>query len=176
MGVHNVEESDEDYLALSQELRETTTDGDHGNNDVVFGSVEATAQALRGITGDDYLSSLVSPNEPIGFAIWKDATSPSGVSLKVLAAWAAAELRIRDLAVFLDEYYPDHLLRERQDSKVRYEVSSLGVRITRIFAAIEANKGRLRLADYGVSQTSLEQVFNMHAAEAEKLKHGRMDS
>jgi hypothetical protein len=31
------------------------------------------------------------------------------------------------------------------------------------------------LADYGVSQTSLEQVFNMHAAEAEKLKQGRDD-
>jgi hypothetical protein len=27
------------------------------------------------------------------------------------------------------------------------------------------------LSDYGVSQTTLEQVFNMHAAEAEKMKH-----
>jgi hypothetical protein len=51
-------------------------------------------------------------------------------------------------------------------------VSSDGVRIASIFGSIEASKDDLRLADYGVSQTSLEQVFNMHAAEAERVKHG----
>jgi hypothetical protein len=40
---------------------------------------------------------------------------------------------------------------------------------------VEGNKDRLKLDDYGVSQTSLEQVFNMHAAEAEKFKHTRND-
>merc|ERR1712187_678846 len=173
--VHNVEENDDDYLVISQELT-GTTDEDEGISDIVFHGLEETNKALRGLTADEYLVELVSPDNQIGYAIWKDATSASGVPLKVLAGWAAAELRIRDLAVFLDEYYPDHLLRERQDSKVRYEISSGGIRISRIFAAIEANKERLRLADYGVSQTSLEQVFNMHAAEAEKLKHGRTDS
>jgi hypothetical protein len=54
-------------------------------------------------------------------------------------------------------------------------VGSTGVRISSIFARIEANKEFLMLADYGVSQTSLEQVFNMHAAEAEKLKLGTND-
>jgi hypothetical protein len=64
-----------------------------------------------------------------------------------------------------------HVLRERQDTKARYEVSSQGVRISGIFGKIEKNKEVLNLADYGVSQTSLEQVFNMHAAEAERMKH-----
>jgi hypothetical protein len=54
-------------------------------------------------------------------------------------------------------------------------VSAEGLRISTIFAAVEDNKEELRLPDYGVSQTSLEQVFNMHAAEAEKLKQGRDD-
>ena len=31
------------------------------------------------------------------------------------------------------------------------------------------------IEDYGVSQTSLEQVFNMHAAEAEKAKQNTAD-
>jgi dihydroxyacetone kinase DhaKLM complex PTS-EIIA-like component DhaM len=55
-------------------------------------------------------------------------------------------------------------------------VPSQGIRISQIFSSIEENKEVLMLADYGVSQTSLEQVFNMHAAEAEKLKQGRDDS
>lgn len=76
---------------------------------------------------------------------------------------------------FVAEHYPSHVLRERQDNKARYEVSSQNIRISSIFASIEAAKEELRLADYGVSQTSLEQVFNMHAAEAERLKEGRDD-
>jgi hypothetical protein len=71
------------------------------------------------------------------------------------------------LEVFMNEHYPSCALRrERQDSKARYEVSSEGVRILIVFAGIEANKEDLRMADYDASQTSLVQVFNMHAAEA----------
>ena len=32
------------------------------------------------------------------------------------------------------------------------------------------------LSDYGVSQTSLEQVFNHFAAKAEELKQGTIDN
>jgi hypothetical protein len=98
-----------------------------------------------------------------------------GVSLEALAAFASTELRIRSLGVFVNEHYPNNVFRERQDLKTRYEIASRGVRISSIFASIEQNKSRLYLADYGVSQTSLEQVFNMHAAEAERLKQGLDD-
>jgi ATP-binding cassette subfamily A (ABC1) protein 3 len=80
---------------------------------------------------------------------------------------------MRILENYVAETFPQSVLRERQDSKTRYEISSEGVRISNIFASIEENKERLQLVDYGVSQTSLEQVFNIHAAEAEKLKQGR---
>ena len=83
---------------------------------------------------------------------------------------------MRVLYEFIKTTYPDNVLRERQDSKTRYEVSSENVRIGDIFTAIEQNKDRLMVSEYGVSQTSLEQVFNMHAAEAEKTKQGTNDS
>ena len=79
------------------------------------------------------------------------------------------------LSSFIERNHPNSILRERQDNKARYEVSSQNVRISSIFSSIEENKEELKLADYGVSQTSLEQVFNMHAAEAERLKQGRND-
>ena len=118
---------------------------------------------------------MVVEGNPNGYNILKDSMSPAGVPLDGLAAFATGELRMREVAKFVSEQFPTHLLRERQDLKARYEVSAAGCRISSIFATIEANKDVLRLADYGVSQTSLEQVFNTHAAEAEKLKLGRDD-
>lgn len=49
------------------------------------------------------------------------------------------------------------------------------MKISALFGTIEENRETLKLADYGVSQTSLEQVFNMHAAEAEKRKENTVD-
>merc|ERR1712232_64031 len=104
--------------------------------------------------------------------VLKEAKSPTGINLGELAEFATTELRMRLLYDFINTAYPNNILRERQDSKTRYEVSSKDVRIGDIFAAIEDNKARLMVAEYGVSQTSLEQVFNIHAAEAEKKNKG----
>jgi ATP-binding cassette, subfamily A (ABC1), member 3 len=124
-----------------------------------------------------YLVNLISAENPLGYNVWKNATSGAGMEpLDELAAFCTSELRMRKLAKFIKLKYPPCVLRERQDNKARYEVPSAGVRISSIFANIETNKEELFLADYGVSQTSLEQVFNMHAAEAERLKEGRDDN
>jgi ATP-binding cassette subfamily A (ABC1) protein 3 len=142
----------------------------------IYLNMDETLAALRSLTGDDRLSDMITVDNPTGYNIWKDASTNSGVGLDDLAAFGTSELRMFKLEAFMSEHYPTYVLRERQDSKARYEVNSEGVRISNIFASIEANKEDLRLADYGVSQTSLEQVFNMHAAEAERLKQGRNDA
>jgi ATP-binding cassette, subfamily A (ABC1), member 3 len=137
---------------------------------------EQAKVALQRLTGDDFLvAMLVGDTNSTGYGVWKDTTSPVGVTLDALASFATIELRMRTISNFVSERFPVHVLRERQDTKARYEVSAEGLRISTIFAAVEDNKEELRLSDYGVSQTSLEQVFNMHAAEAEKLKQGRDD-
>jgi hypothetical protein len=73
---------------------------------------------------------------------------------------------MKNLNSFIEEKYPESVMRERQDTKARYEVKSKGVKIAIIFADIEDNKEDLKVSEYSVSETSLEQVFNMHAAEA----------
>jgi ATP-binding cassette subfamily A (ABC1) protein 3 len=127
------------------------------------------------VSGDNYLSCMIRSDNPYGYNIWKDASSPVGVPLDALAAFSTSEIRMRNIDRFIVANFPANALRERQDQKARYEVSSKNTRISDIFACIEENKESLHLSDYGVSQTSLEQVFNMHAAEAEKLKQGRDD-
>jgi len=76
---------------------------------------------------------------------------------------------------FFINKYSAAILRERQDSKVRYEVGFGGIKIASLFSEVERVKEELQIADYGISQTSLEQVFNMHAAEAEAKKKGTTD-
>lgn len=178
-----VDSQDDDYVSnaakllsarpgsVKDEESSIATDGEE-----VFFNLEQVHEALFTLAGDDYfLSSMVSPDNVHGYNLWKDATSLVGATLDEVAAFATTELRMKALESFVQEHFPSHVLRERQDNKARFEVSSEGVRLASIFATIEANKDRLRLSDYGVSQTSLEQVFNMHAAEAEKVKLGKTD-
>jgi ABC-type multidrug transport system ATPase subunit len=178
MKIKLVSPENDDYKvnAASLSSREGTGDVEapSSEEDEMFTLPEAL-EALQNLSGDSYLSDMVAADNPIGYNVFKNASLPVGVTLGELAAFATAEIRMQCLENFVTEKFPNSVLRERQDSKTRYEVGAEGVKISAIFASIEDSKDRLQLADYGVSQTSLEQVFNMHAAEAEKLKQGRDD-
>lgn len=130
---------------------------------------------LKELTKDDSLASLIDGSDPSGYAIYKDATSQAGVQAVDLAAFAAFEQRMCNIAEYIRRNYSSPILRERQDAKMRFEVGSKGTRISEIFASIEANKESLMLADYSVSQTSLEQVFNQHAEAAEQVNQGEVE-
>merc|ERR1712176_269213 len=179
--IKNVETTDQDYVDILTKIAKVAGVSEEDalqKGDEIFLDLDKTKEALNEVSSDGYLSALVNEENPNtqGYLIWKAAKSATGIDLDEIAEFAASELRMRVLVEFINTTYPDNVLRERQDSKTRYEVSSKNVRIGDIFAAIEENKERLMVAEYGVSQTSLEQVFNMHAAEAEKLKQGTNDS
>jgi hypothetical protein len=178
--VNHVSKDDKDYISHAVAIAQSKG----GISDVeasltvtenMFFNEAEVKQELDKLSGDTFLSDMVTMGNPIGYSLYKSSTSFSGASLDEIAAFATTELRMRALARFVENSYPNHLLRERQDTKARYEVASENIRLAQIFANIEENKEALYLSDYGVSQTSLEQVFNIHASEAEKLKQGRND-
>lgn len=176
-----VDSCDEDYAEIKGRLAEliganAVEDTEEGIVQNIHLSVPDAISALKSLTNDDSLGSMVNINDPNGCVIYRSASSPVGCTLEELASFAVSELRMKNLDDFFRDNFEVYVLRERQNNKARYEVGSTGVRISSIFANIESNKEILMLADYGVSQTSLEQVFNMHAAEAEKLKLGTVDS
>mmetsp|Transcript_3366 Transcript_3366/g.4864 ORF Transcript_3366/g.4864 Transcript_3366/m.4864 type:complete len:1961 (-) Transcript_3366:133-6015(-) len=180
--IKDVEEEDEDYTTILSQLRGLSSGQEGGDEEAananpegVLLNVDSVVKMYQTLTGDDYLSSMVNPSDPTGYVIWKSASSVTGVPLHEVADFAAEELRMKKLKEFFAETYPNSILRERQDNKARYEVGSDGLKISSLFGTVEENKSNLNLSDYGISQTSLEQVFNMHAAEAEKLKHGTND-
>jgi ABC-type multidrug transport system ATPase subunit len=179
MKLKAVDMGDEDYITNLVTLQEGTPAVDEEGgvpSEEVFFDLQQTHEALRSLSGDDYLSDMVNLKNPTGYIVFKQALSPVGVSLDVLASFATEELRMRNLNQYFESAYASPILRERQETKARYEVGSEGTRISDIFSSIEENKENLMLSDYGVSQTSLEQVFNMFAAEAEELKHGTVDN
>jgi len=151
-------------------------DSESGNGELhslVF-NLSGTIAAVKHLSGNDYLSSKINSDDPGGYLIYKNAKSDVGVSVYELAAFCTNELRLRDAATFFEENFPKSILRERQDSKMRFEVPSNGTKISSVFEVIEKNKNKLRLSDYGVSQTTLEQVFNTHAAIAEEEKYNAL--
>ena len=178
--IRMIETTDEDYMATLASLQEGTPA--EGSEEgvaaaaAVYLNLQQAKTALEELTGDDYLSNMLEPGKQVGYLVYKNASSDVGVSLDVLASFAAEELRMRKLDEYIKNTYSTAILRERQDTKARYELGAKGTRISDIFASIEQNKEELMLSDYGVSQTSLEQVFNMFAAEAEKLKQGTIDN
>merc|ERR1712232_401567 len=178
--IKEAEDADEDcqdvVLRLAREANLLTTeDAETGLQNLsiadVFFNLEEARKAVKGLCDeDDFLVDMISPSDPTGYIVYKNASNGNGCTLDELASFATNELRMRKLVQFFDSTYPGCILRERQDSKARYEVSSEGLKISSLFSTIEENKTKLMLSDYGVSQTTLEQVFNMHAAEAEALK------
>jgi ATP-binding cassette, subfamily A (ABC1), member 3 len=178
--VAGVSQTDEDFrvnqIALAQSKGFRAQDVEANDDIEAFFTLQEAQSALVNLTTDDYLSSMLNQSNPTGFGVFKEASSAVGVSLTALTSFVANELRMRHLGSFVAENFPTAILRERQDMKARFEVGSENLSIAQIFAVVEENKGAINLEDYGISQTSLEQVFNMHASEAERLKQGRMDS
>lgn len=132
-------------------------------------------EALQELIGTSALADMVSDEHGPGFAIWRDASSMGGVSLDALAEFATSQIRTFELEKFVSQEFAGYVLREQQAAKSRFEIGSEGVRISKVFRLIEINLQRLYIEDYSVSQTSLEQVFNLHAAEAESAMTGRME-
>lgn len=91
------------------------------------------------------------------------------VTLKVSPEQKA---NVKDLHSFMENHYPGANLEYESDELIGYRIeknlpnASLG----KIFQVIEMNKKVLKLEDYSVGQTSLEQVFiNFAKSQGEML-------
>lgn len=101
------------------------------------------------------------------------------VACKHLASWCILETYFDSLCEFLTATFGGFVLRERQGSKVRVEISAFDVlnstgrrKLSTIFGSIEARKQELNIQEYSVSQTSLEQIFNFFAAQQAEERGG----
>ena len=118
-------------------------------------NLEQAKELCIDLADGDYLSSMLSIDHPHGYHVAKLAESPVGITVDELVGFCVEELRVKAVIDFFERSYESAVLRERQDVKVRFEISSDGVTISSVFANIEEHKEALMMDEYGVSQTSL---------------------
>ena len=123
-GDDDVEETIATLIDWSSENNDKS-DSENGNphlHTVVFNLSKSTA-VVQHLTSNNYLSSKINGNDPAGHLIFKNSKSDVGVDAYELAAFCTSELRLRAVTIFFEKNYPESVLRERQDSKLRFEVS-----------------------------------------------------
>ena len=64
---------------------------------------------------------------------------------------------------FVNDKFADSVMLERHDLNMRYRLSS-ETPLSSVFRILEAAKEDISMQEYGVCQTSLEQIFNSFAA------------
>uniref|UniRef100_A0A4W3I096 ABCA1-4-like C-terminal R2 regulatory domain-containing protein n=1 Tax=Callorhinchus milii TaxID=7868 RepID=A0A4W3I096_CALMI len=60
---------------------------------------------------------------------------------------------------FMGASFPGCVLKERHPNMLQYQLPATHCSLAKIFSALTSNRQRLRIEDYSVSQTTLDQVF-----------------
>jgi ABC-type multidrug transport system ATPase subunit len=87
-----VDASDEDYIEIRNNLSgvvgaTTTEDPEEGIPQDVYLTLTQAVSALKSLTNDESLSSLLNTNDAAGYAIYRSASSPIGCTLEELASF-----------------------------------------------------------------------------------------
>lgn len=92
------------------------------------------------------------------------------VPLVDFATWWAAEDSVEDVTAHVTaQAFPGSKRVERHGAKLRFQLPPQeGTTLGQLFGAMETAKQRLPIKEYSLSQTSLEQVFNMFASQQEE--------
>uniref|UniRef100_A0A4W6FFI7 ATP binding cassette subfamily A member 4 n=1 Tax=Lates calcarifer TaxID=8187 RepID=A0A4W6FFI7_LATCA len=78
------------------------------------------------------------------------------VTMKIKAAKAGSPPELEPVESFMESSFPGCVQREKHYNTLQYEIASSS--LARIFQVVVANKERLSIEDYSVSQTTLDQV------------------
>lgn len=85
--------------------------------------------------------------------------------LEVQVQGSSQSAEVAAVEAFVRELCPSAVMLEWHGSHRRWQLQQAEVGIASVFRAMEANKQRLRVESYAVSQTTLEQVFLQKAKE-----------
>lgn len=69
------------------------------------------------------------------------------------------ETSLRKVQHFIEKTYPGCTLDELHAGRMKYRLPIQGVTLSNVFMTMEANKSKMQIVDYSISQCSLESIF-----------------
>lgn len=112
--------------------------------------------------------SLILNGEGNGWVVDNFFQSNGSIPVDVFSSWWVAEGQSDALQSFFQQEFAGSALVEQQGDHFRFQVPKHTLRPSAIFALLEDAKSRLHVSEYGVSDTSLEHIFNNMAAQQEE--------
>ena len=116
---------------------------------------------------------MLHPNGS-GWALAAAMSRDGCVDAAAFAEWWAGESYAASLFAFIVATFPGSDLLERHGEFFTYRIrvdaahAGGGARLSALFATFEARKDDLCIAEYSLSQTTLEQIFNGFASQQEE--------
>jgi len=102
-----------------------------------------------------------------GHAITDMLLKEGQVPAIMFAEWWLMEDRADALKAFCNKHFTGTAVLERQDRSIRFSLPP-NLRLSVIFRQLEGEREVLQLEEYGISQMSLEQIFNNFAAQQDE--------
>lgn len=90
------------------------------------------------------------------------------VPIEMIASWILIERQGLAIKSILSENFTEIQTLEHFQTFYRFKVSS-NISLGKVFGLLEESKQALRILQYSVKQTSLEQVFNYFASQASNV-------
>lgn len=95
------------------------------------------------------------------------------VTMKIRAAKPNCAPDLNPAEAFMESTFPGCIQREKHYNTLQYKISSSS--LARIFQMVLANKDKLNIEDYSVSQTTLDQVNECNLLNISLVPDGNFD-
>jgi len=109
-------------------------------------------------------AELVRNGSEEGHVVYEALERDGTIAALPFAAWWLLQEHAEALVGFLRANFPGTIILERHDRTLRFRLPAKSA-LSDIFRLLQDAKADLSLEDYGISQTSLEQIFNDFAAQ-----------
>lgn len=109
-------------------------------------------------------AELVSNGSEEGHVVYEALERDGTIAALPFAAWWLLQEHSEALVGFLRANFPGTIILERHDRTLRFRLPAKSA-LSDIFRLLQDAKSDLSLEEYGISQTSLEQIFNDFAAQ-----------
>ncbi|KAH9679341.1 ABC transporter A family member 1 [Citrus sinensis] len=113
------------------------------------------------------ISSSSSPDRIFGEQLSEQLVRDGGIQLPIFSEWWLAKEKFAVIDSFILSSFPGSTFQGCNGLSVKYQLPfSEGLSVADIFGLLEQNRNRLGIAEYSISQSTLETIFNHFAANS----------